>query len=143
MDFVDNVIDKSSGTIRGRAVFSNPDGVLTPGMFGRVRVPGSPSYDALLLPDAAIGTEQIKKYVLVVDGDNKAVMKYVTLGQLTDDNLRVIKDGIDANDRVVVNGLMRARPGQKVNPQEKGASPSAAAATGVEPGAQTGAQAKN
>jgi RND family efflux transporter MFP subunit len=139
MDFVDNVIDKSSGTIRGRAVFSNPDGVLTPGMFGRVRVPGSPSYDALLLPDAAIGTEQIKKYVLVVDGDNKAVMKYVTLGQLTDDNLRVIKDGIDANDRVVVNGLMRARPGQKVNPQEKGASPSAAAATGAE----SGAQAKN
>jgi RND family efflux transporter MFP subunit len=139
MDFVDNVIDKSSGTIRGRAVFSNPDGVLTPGMFGRVRVPGSPSYDALLLPDAAIGTEQIKKYVMVVDGDNKAVMKYVTLGQLTDDNLRVIKDGIDANDRVVVNGLMRARPGQKVNPQEKGASPSAAAATGT----QAGTQAKN
>ncbi|AMN43398.1 efflux RND transporter periplasmic adaptor subunit [Rhodoplanes sp. Z2-YC6860] len=139
MDFVDNVIDKSSGTIRGRAVFSNPDGVLTPGMFGRIRVPGSPSYDALLLPDAAIGTEQIKKYVLVVDGENKAVMKYVTLGQLTDDNLRVIKDGIDANDRVVVNGLMRARPGQKVNPQEKGASPSAAAATGAE----SGTQAKN
>jgi multidrug efflux pump subunit AcrA (membrane-fusion protein) len=102
-------------------------------------VPGSPTYDALLLPDAAIGTEQIKKYVLVVDGENKAVMKYVTLGQLTDDNLRVIKDGIDANDRVVVNGLMRARPGQKVDPQEKGASPSAAAVTG----AQAGTQAKN
>jgi RND family efflux transporter MFP subunit len=138
MDFVDNVIDKSSGTIRGRAVFSNPDGVLTPGMFGRVRVPGSPTYDALLVPDVAIGTEQIKKYVLVIDGDNKAVMKYVTLGQVTDDNLRVVK-GIDANDRVVVNGLMRARPGQKVNPQEQGASPSAAAATG----AQAGTQAKN
>src|SRR5882757_3595055 len=65
MDFVDNVIDKSSGTIRGRAVFTNSDGVFTPGMFGRVRVPGSPTYQALLLPDAAIGTEQIKKYVLV------------------------------------------------------------------------------
>jgi len=128
MDFVDNAIDRSSGTIRGRAVFSNPDGLLTPGMFGRVRVPGSPTYNALLLPDAAIGTEQIKKYVLVVGADNKAVMKYVTLGQLTDDNLRVIKDGIDAGDRVVVNGLMRARPGQTVKPEEKGASPSAAAA---------------
>jgi RND family efflux transporter MFP subunit len=138
MDFVDNVIDKSSGTIRGRAVFANPDGVLTPGMFGRVRVPGSPTYDALLVPDVAIGTEQIKKYVLVIDGDNKAVMKYVTLGQVTDDNLRVVK-GIDANDRVVVNGLMRVRPGQKVNPQEQGALPSAAAATG----AQAGTQAKN
>jgi multidrug efflux pump subunit AcrA (membrane-fusion protein) len=110
--------------------------VLTPGMFGRIRVPGSPTYNALLLPDAAIGTEQIKKFVLVVDAENKAMMKYVTLGQLTEDNLRVIKDGIDANDRVVVNGLMRVRPGQKVNPQEQGASPPAAAAA-------AGAQAKN
>src|SRR5712671_1307413 len=70
MDFVDNVIDRSSGTIRGRAVFSNPDDVLTPGMFGRVRVPGSPSYQAVLLPDAAVGTEQVRKFVLVVDADN-------------------------------------------------------------------------
>ena len=61
MDFVDNVIDRSSGTIRGRAVFANPTGVLTPGMFGRIRVPGSPTYNALLVPDAAIGTEQIKQ----------------------------------------------------------------------------------
>ena len=121
MDFVDNVIDRSSGTIRGRAVFSNPNDVLTPGMFGRIRVPGSPTYNALLLPDSAIGTEQVRKYVLVVGSDNTAVLKYVTLGSLTDDNLRVIKSGIDAGDRVVVNGLMRARPGQKVTPQEQGA----------------------
>jgi RND family efflux transporter MFP subunit len=121
MDFVDNVIDRSSGTIRGRAVFSNPTGVLTPGMFGRIRVPGSPTYNALLVPDAAIGTEQIKKFVLVVDKDNTAVQKYVTLGQLTEDNLRVIKDGLDATDNVVVNGLARVRPGQKVTPQEPGA----------------------
>jgi len=134
MDFVDNAIDKSSGTIRGRAVFDNPDGVLTPGMFGRVRVPGSPTYNALLLPDAAIGTEQIKKFVLVVDAENKAVTRYVTLGQLTDDGLRVIKDGLDAGDRVIVNGLMRVRPGQKVTPKEEGTAPSAAAAS---------AQAKN
>ena len=123
MDFVDNVIDRSTGTIRGRAVFSNPDAVLTPGMFGRIRVPGSPTYNALLLPDAAIGTEQIRKFVLVVGDDNTAVQKYVTLGPLSDDNLRIIKDGIKADDRVIVNGLMRVRPGQKVTPQEQGAAP--------------------
>ncbi len=67
IDFVDNVIDHSSGTIRGRAVFANPDGIFTPGMFGRIRVPGSPPYTALLVPDAAIGSEQARKYVLVVD----------------------------------------------------------------------------
>jgi RND family efflux transporter MFP subunit len=123
MDFVDNAIDKSSGTIRGRASFSNPNGVLTPGMFGRIRVPGSPTYNALLLPDAAIGTEQIRKFVLVVGDDNTAVQKYVTLGPLSDDNLRIIKDGITAGDRVIVNGLMRVRPGQKVTPQEQGVGP--------------------
>jgi RND family efflux transporter MFP subunit len=120
LDFVDNVIDRSSGTIRGRAVFSNPDGVFTPGMFGRVRVPGSPSYMALLVPDTAIGTEQARKYVLAVDADNTVRMKYVTLGQVFD-NLRAIKAGLNEDDRVVVNGLMRARPNQKVTPQEEGA----------------------
>jgi RND family efflux transporter MFP subunit len=132
LDFVDNVIDRSSGTIRGRAVFSNPDGVLTPGMFGRIQVPGSPVYNALLVPDAAIGTEQIRKFVLAVDAENKAVQKYVTLGPVLENNLRVIKTGIAAGDRIVVNGLMRARPGQKVTPQEKGA-----------PAGGTGPQAKN
>ncbi len=118
MDFVDNVIDRSSGTIRGRAVFSNPDGVFTPGMFARVRVPGSPSYSALLVSDAAIGTEQTRKYVLVVDSENVVRMKYVTLGQ-SFNNLRVIKSGLQEEDRVIVNGLMRARPNQKVNPQNE------------------------
>jgi RND family efflux transporter MFP subunit len=132
MDFVDNAIDKSSGTIRGRAAFANPDGVLTPGMFGRIRVPGSPTYNALLVPDAAIGSEQIRKFVMVAGADNTAVQKYVTLGPLVDDNLRVIKDGIKADDRVVVNGLMRVRPGVKVTPQAQGA-----------PGGPGGPQAKN
>jgi len=124
MDFVDNVIDRSSGTIRGRAVFSNPQGTFTPGMFARVRVPGSPAYPALLIPDVAIATEQARKYVLSVDADNKAVQKYVTLGQLVDD-LRVIKEGLTADDRVIVNGLMQARPGIKVAPQEQNAPPPA------------------
>jgi membrane fusion protein, multidrug efflux system len=116
MDFVDNVIDRSSGTIRGRAVFSNPDGVFTPGMFGRIRVPGSPSYTALLVPDAAIGTEQTRKYLLVVDSDDVVRMTYVTLGQAFN-GLRVIKAGVQQDDRVIINGLMRARANQKVNPQ--------------------------
>jgi RND family efflux transporter MFP subunit len=122
MDFVDNAIDRSSGTIRGRAVFGNADGAFTPGMFGRIRVPGSQPYMALLVPDAAIGTEQARKYVLVVDDAGVARQKYVTLGQL-DNGLRVIKTGLTASDRVIVNGLMRAHPGQKVTVEEQGAPP--------------------
>jgi RND family efflux transporter MFP subunit len=119
MDFVDNVIDRSSGTIRGRAVFDNPNGLFVPGMFGRIRVPGSPPYMALLVPDEAIGSEQARKYVLVVDDGGVVREKYVTLGQL-DGGLRVIKTGLSPTDRVIVNGLMRARPGIKVT--VKGAS---------------------
>jgi RND family efflux transporter MFP subunit len=122
MDFVDNVIDHSSGTIRGRAVFSNAEGIFTPGMFGRIRVPGSPPYAALLISDAAIGTEQARKFVLVVDDGGVVRQKYITLGQL-DDGLRVVKDGLAPTDRVIVNGLMRARPGQKVTAQEQSAPP--------------------
>jgi RND family efflux transporter MFP subunit len=129
LDFVDNVIDRSSGTIRGRAQFSNPGGMFTPGMFARVRVPGSPTYQALLVPDGAIASEQARKYVLVVDTENVARQKYVTLGQLVG-NLRVIKDGIEANDRVVINGQMAARQGAKVSPQEENVKPQANAAPG-------------
>ncbi len=121
IDFVDNVIERSSGTIRGRAVFQNKDNVFTPGMFGRVRVPASSPYEGLLVPDAAIGTEQVRKYVLVVGPDNKAVQRYVTLGQLVDRTLRVIKDGVGPDDRIIVNGIARVRPGQAVTPQAEGA----------------------
>jgi len=123
IDFIDNVINQSSGTIRGRAEFANPDGLFTPGMFARIRVPGSPPYAALLIPDAAIGSEQARKYVLVVDDGGVVRQKYVTPGQL-DDGLRVIKDGLLTTDRVIVNGLMHARPGIKVNAQEEGAATS-------------------
>ena len=116
MDFVDNVIDRSSGTIRGRAVFANSDGVFTPGMFARVRVAGSPPYAALMVPDAAIGTEQTRKYVLTVGPDDVVKIQYVTLGQVFNGQ-RVIKTGLKGDDRVIVNGLMRARPGQKVVPE--------------------------
>jgi len=133
IDFVDNAINTSTGTIRGRAVFDNADGIFTPGMFGRLRVPGSPPYTALLVPDAAIGSEQVRKYVLVVDDSGMVHQKYVTLGQL-DGGLRVIKDGLDANDRVIVNGLMRARPGIKVNAQEQAAPAAPAAAAPAKTG---------
>jgi multidrug efflux system membrane fusion protein len=115
IDFVDNVIDTSSGTIRGRAVFANSNALFTPGMFGRIRVPGSPEYEALLVPDAAIGSEQIRKFVYVVDTENTVRQKYIEPGSLQG-NLRVIRSGLEPNDRVVVNGLMRARPGAKVTP---------------------------
>ena len=116
MDFVDNAIDTSSGTIRGRAVFPNPNGTFTPGMFGRIQVAAGPPAEALLVPDVAIGTEQVRKFVLVVDDQNVAQAKYVTLGPLID-GLRVVASGLEAGDRVVVNGLMRTRPGAKVAPQ--------------------------
>jgi RND family efflux transporter MFP subunit len=120
MDFIDNAIDRSTGTIRGRAVFANPNNIFTPGMFARVRVPASPLYEALLVPDAAIGTEQARKLVMTVNAENAVTPKYVTLGQTTSDGLRIIKTGLGPDDRVIVNGLMRTRPGQKVTPQEEG-----------------------
>jgi RND family efflux transporter MFP subunit len=131
VDFVDNVIDRSSGTIRGRAQIPNPKGLFTPGMFARVRVPGSLPYEALLVPDVAIASEQVRKYVMVVGEDNTAKQKYVTLGQLAG-GLRIVKDGLSADDKVVVNGLARIRPNIKVTPQEQGAKP-----------ADTAPQAKN
>jgi RND family efflux transporter MFP subunit len=128
IDFVDNVISTSSGTIRGRAIFANPGGIFVPGMFGRVRVPGSLPHTALLIPDAAIGSEQARKYVLVVDNDGTVHQKYVTLGQL-DGALRVITGGLLASDRVIVNGLMHARPGIKVKAEEQN-TPAAPPKTG-------------
>lgn len=119
IDFVDNAIDRSSGTIRGRAQFANADGRLTPGMFGRIQISTSEPAEALLVPDSAIGTEQVRKFVYVLNGENVATPKYVTLGQLVD-GLRVVK-GLNADDTVVINGLMRIRPGAKVMPEQAAA----------------------
>ncbi len=120
MDFIDNTIERATGTIRGRAQFANADGLFTPGMFARLQVPGSEPYEALLVPDVAIGTEQARKFVLVVNSDNVATQRFVTLGQVIDGQ-RIIKQGLTADDRVIINGLMQVRAGGKVNPTERGA----------------------
>jgi RND family efflux transporter MFP subunit len=124
VDFMDNAIDRSSGTIRVRAEFANADGTFTPGMFARVEVPSGPPSQALLVPDVAIGTEQVRKFVLIVDDQNIVRIKYITLGPVID-GLRVIATGLTPEDRVVVNGLMRARPGMTVMPQTAASTASA------------------
>ena len=107
IDFVDNAIDTSSGTIRGRAEFPNPEGRLTPGMFGRIQIASSAPAEALLVPDAAVGTEQVRKFVYALNGDNVVNPKYVTLGPVVD-GLRVVQSGLSPDDTIVTEGLMRA-----------------------------------
>jgi len=121
MDFVDNVIERTTGTIRGRAQFANSRDIFTPGMFARIQIPGSAPYKALLVPDVAIGTEQVRKFVYTVAADGTVSQKFVTLGQLVGP-LRVIKDGLAPDDRVIINGMVRARSGQKVTPEEGSAT---------------------
>jgi len=116
MDFIDNRLDLSTGTLRSRAVIPNKDLSILPGQFGRVRLIGSAPYEALLLPDTAVATDQSRKIVFVVKDDNTVEAKPVTLGPL-DEGLRVIRDGLKPEDKVIVNGLQRARVGAKVTPQ--------------------------
>ena len=115
MDFVDNRLDDNTGTIRGRAVLPNPDFQLTPGMFARVRLPGSSPYEAILIPDQAIGTDQAQRYVLVVDQQNLVRRVEVTLGPISH-RLRIIRSGLNGQEKVIISGLQRARPGNEVNP---------------------------
>ena len=113
MDFVDNAMDTGSGTIRGRAVVANPTHFLTPGMFGHMRLLGSGSYPALLIPDRAVVTDQERQVVFVVGADSVARMQPVDLGPLTD-GLRVVRRGIGPGDRVIIDGVQRAQGGHKV-----------------------------
>ena len=115
MDFIDNRLDVSTGTLRSRAIISNKDLSILPGQFGRVRLIGSAPYEALLLPDTAIATDQSRKIVFVVKDDDTVEAKPVTLGPL-DEGLRVIREGLKAEDRVIVDGIQRARVGAKVAP---------------------------
>lgn len=116
MVFVDNEVDPQTGTIRTRARLDNHNRAFTPGLFARVRLLGDRKYDALLINDSAIGTDQTVKYVLVVGADNKVEYRPVKLGPVID-GLRVVREGLKANDTIVVNGLQRVRPGSPVNPQ--------------------------
>ncbi len=127
MDFLDNRLDLSTGTLRSRAVIPNKDLSILPGQFGRVRLIGSAPYEALLLPDTAIATDQSRKIVFVVKDDDTVEAKPVVLGPL-DEGLRVIREGLKAEDRVIVDGLQRARVGAKVHPHL--AAPPAGAKSG-------------
>ncbi|PON14019.1 efflux transporter periplasmic adaptor subunit [Candidatus Entotheonella serta] len=117
MDFVDNEVDRGTGTVSGRAIFPNPEKIIYPGLFGRVHLLGSGEYEALMVPDDAIGTDQSRKFVYVVKIDNAVVRRWVTLGPLHE-GLRVIRDGLSASDRVVIGGVQRVRPGVPVLPKE-------------------------
>jgi RND family efflux transporter MFP subunit len=118
MDFVDNEIDANTGTILGRAILENEDEVLTPGLFGRARLLGSGIYDAVMVPDTAIGTNQSRKFVTIVNSEDKAEMRFVEVGPLRDSGLRIVRSGLSADDRVIVNGLQRARPGTTVRTKD-------------------------
>ena len=116
LDFVDNRLDAASGTVRARAVFDNKDMFLTPGLFGRVTVSGSDPYRGVLIPDEAVGNDQDRRIVYVLAEDNTVAMRPVRPGPRID-GYRVIRTGLKGDETIVVNGIMRIRPGQKVTPQ--------------------------
>ncbi len=128
LDYAAPTVNQSTGTLAVRGVIPNPDRILLPGFFVRVRVPIDTQQDALLIPDTALGSDQGGRYVLVVNGDNVVEQRKVQTGQLEAGGMRVIESGLKPEDRLVVAGLLRAIPGQKVDPQlQKIESPTASA----------------
>lgn len=115
LQLIDNQVDARSGTVRVRAVFDNADGKLMPGQFARVRMGHAESQEALVISERAIGTDQDKKFVMVIGPDNKATYREVKLGE-TSEGLRMVTDGLKAGERIVVNGLQRVKPGSTVEP---------------------------
>jgi RND family efflux transporter MFP subunit len=130
LDYAAPTINQSTGTLAVRAVFQNPKRELLPGYFVRVRVPGSEPHTALLVPDVALGSDQGGRYLLIVNNDNVVEQRKVEIGQLLDD-MRVIEKGLSKDDRVVVAGILRAIPGQKVDPQLQSADASRPSAGGA------------
>jgi multidrug efflux system membrane fusion protein len=116
LDFLDNRMDQGTGTLRARAVIANKRALFSPGMFARVRLQGSPEYTAVLLPDEAIGTDQANRFVYVLGPDDVPVRRLVELGPLVD-GLRVVRNGITADDWVIIRGQQRVRPDQKITPK--------------------------
>ncbi|MGK9232758.1 efflux RND transporter periplasmic adaptor subunit [Inquilinus limosus] len=117
MNFVDNRIDPGSGTIRARAVLDNKNLFITPGQFGRIRLPGSNEYDAILIPETAILTDQSNRIVMTVKDDNTVEPKIIRPGPTQPGGLRIVREGLTGQEKVIINGLVRARPGAKVTPQ--------------------------
>jgi membrane fusion protein, multidrug efflux system len=120
----DNRLDTASGTIRVRAVLDNQDGALTPGMYARVRTGGGGEKPALLIDDKAIGTDQDKKFVMVVDADNKALYRPIKIGPMVE-GMRIVREGLSAGEHIIVNGLQRVRPNDVVAPTPVTESPAA------------------
>jgi RND family efflux transporter MFP subunit len=118
MDFVDNQFDPDSGTMIGRAIVPNPDQLLSPGQFVRIRIPGSGRHSAILVPDEAIGTDLNQKLVWVIDADNKAQYRAVQIGALHD-GLRIVREGVSPDERIVVAGIQKMHPGLVVAPEER------------------------
>lgn len=117
LDFLDNRLQAGSGTIRARATFANADGALTPGQFGRIRVPRGKPYEAILVPESAILSDQIEKVARVVDADNVVRQRKVKPGPIQPGGLMVVRSGLSKDDRVIVNGLMQAKVGAPARPQ--------------------------
>jgi RND family efflux transporter MFP subunit len=115
MDFVDNRVDPATGTIRGRALVPNPGGFITPGQFGRLQLLGSGEFDALLVPDSAILSDQARRFVWTLGKDDIAEQRFVEPGNL-ERGLRIVRAGLHRDDRIVINGMQRVRPGAKVAP---------------------------
>lgn len=118
MDFVDNQLDPDTGTLLGRAVVANTDLLLSPGQFVRLRLPGSGTYEAVLIPDEAIGTDQAQRFVWVLDDENRAQYRTITVGPRYE-SLRIVRAGLTRDDRVVTSGLQRVRPGLVLAPDEE------------------------
>ena len=124
IDFVDNEVDRSTGTLQARARVTNTDGTLTPGIFGRIRMAGSGEYEATLVPEDVIGTNQTQKFVYVVNEKNILEPRPVVLGPLYEGNLRIIRDGLTPKDKVVMAGITMLHPGMPVTPMPMdGAAP--------------------
>lgn len=116
MNFVDNQVNPKTGTIRGRAVFDNSKGEYTPGLYARLKLVGSGTYSAVLINDEAVGTDLGKKFVLVMDADNKSAYRAVELGPKIE-GLRIVRSGLNKDDTIIVKGLQRVRPGSPVTPE--------------------------
>src|SRR5690606_26321669 len=118
IDFVDNEIDNNTGTIESRAILENKDHLLEPGMFGKARIIGSAAHQAIMIPDNIIGTNQSIRFVYVLGADNVVTVKNLTLGPLHSNGLRIVRDGLSPDDKLITNNIQKIRPGIAVTPIE-------------------------